>query len=100
MLSLVKAICVISPFKFADLANTDSAMLGGEGMGSLQTEQRSLEIQEYRRNYFSIVVAAILARARRESDDTDDITEAAARCHISDQPITAPGPNHPNPFNS
>ncbi|CAH0703251.1 unnamed protein product [Spodoptera exigua] len=72
------------------LANTDSAMLGGEGMGSLQTEQRSLEIQEYRRNYFSIVVAAILARARRESDDTDDITEAAARCHISDQPITAP----------
>lgn len=96
MLSLVKAICVITPFQFPDMGNPEPAMLEGEG--ARQTDQRNLEVQEYRRSYFSIVVAAILARARREADDTDDITAAAARCHISDQPAAAPGPNPPNPF--
>uniref|UniRef100_A0A2A4JTC3 Uncharacterized protein n=1 Tax=Heliothis virescens TaxID=7102 RepID=A0A2A4JTC3_HELVI len=66
--------------------------------GHLTPKQLNMEMKEYKRGYFSVVVATMLARARRECDDTDDITAAAANMHISNHPQPARRENNPFKF--
>lgn len=80
-------MCSLSSCGLADGSAGDQ-QLGGRPASHMEQyyNNRNKELQVYRRGYFDLVVAAILAKARRDADCTDDLTAAAAKWKISDEP--------------